>query len=102
MEIKDNQLLRQFEVQTDSGLLAMEYAIQERKLFLTKLNQPEELEVEYINDFIKMVLESFRHRFLGILFDIYAVAFEWALVRKGTDYHDACWIDKLLGSFEVV
>jgi pantothenate kinase type III len=56
MEIKDNQLLRQFEVQTDSGLLAMEYAIQERKLFLTKLNQPEELEVEYINDFIKMVL----------------------------------------------
>jgi hypothetical protein len=56
MEIKDNQLLRQFETQTDSGLLVMEYAIQERKLFLTKLHHSEELELDYINDFIKAVL----------------------------------------------
>lgn len=67
MEIKDNQLLRQFEVQTDSGLLAMEYAIQERKLFLTKLNQPEELEVEYINNFIKMVLSIATDRKLKVV-----------------------------------
>lgn len=56
MEIKDNQLLRQFETQTDFGLLVMEYAMQERKLFLTKLDHSEDLDVEIINDFIKEVL----------------------------------------------
>ena len=56
MEIKDNQLLRQFETQTSLGLLVLEYAIQERKLFLTKLNQPEELEESIANEFIKEVL----------------------------------------------
>ena len=36
MEIKDNELLRQFEIITSTGLVAIEYAVQERKLFLTK------------------------------------------------------------------
>jgi hypothetical protein len=36
MEIKDNELLRQFEIITPTGLVAIEYSIQERKLFLTK------------------------------------------------------------------
>jgi hypothetical protein len=36
MEIKDNELLRQFEIITSTGLVAIEYSIQERKLFLTK------------------------------------------------------------------
>lgn len=56
MEIKDNQLLRQFETQTENGLLVMEYAIQERKIFLTKLHHHEDLDLEFINDFIKAVL----------------------------------------------
>lgn len=56
MEIKDNLLLRHFETPTEFGLLVMEYAIQERKIFLTKLNQPENLPNEYIEDFIREVL----------------------------------------------
>ncbi|MCB0443743.1 MAG: N-acetyltransferase [Flavobacterium sp.] len=56
MEIKDNQLLRQFETQTELGLLVMEYALQERKLFLTKLIHPEDLDFDLINDFIIEVL----------------------------------------------
>ena len=36
MEIKDNELLRQFEIITETGLVAIEYSVQERKLFLTK------------------------------------------------------------------
>lgn len=32
--IKDNELLRQFETTTDNGLLTIEYAVQERKIFL--------------------------------------------------------------------
>ena len=47
MEIKDNELLRQFEIITETGLVAIEYSIQERKLFLTKFcnnsNEDEEL-----------------------------------------------------------
>lgn len=62
MEIKDNQLLRQFETHTTEGLLVLEYSIQERKLFLTKLNSPENLESEYVDDFIKMVLSTAEER----------------------------------------
>ncbi len=56
MEIKDNLLLRQFEIMTPDGLLVLEYAIQERKLFLTKLHHPENLDIEICNEFIKTVL----------------------------------------------
>ncbi len=56
MEIKDNLLLRQFETLIPEGLLVMEYAIQERKLFLTKLQHPENLAVDTCNEFIKTVL----------------------------------------------
>ena len=52
MEIKDNELLRQFEIITPTGLVASEYSIQERKLFLTKFcantNEDEELHNEFI------------------------------------------------------
>ena len=52
MEIKDNELLRQFEIITSTGLVAIEYSIQERKLFLTKFcsnkNEDEVLHLEFI------------------------------------------------------
>lgn len=57
MEIKDNQLLRQFEHQTKEGTLLLEYAIQERKLFLTKLIIPEGLNADLIESFLKKILE---------------------------------------------
>lgn len=56
MEIKDNQLLRQFETQTPNGLLVMEYAIQEKKLFLTKLIVREEADASLSEDFMKAIL----------------------------------------------
>jgi hypothetical protein len=52
MEIEDNELLRQFEIITPTGLIAIEYSIQERKLFLTKFcaytNEDEALHLEFI------------------------------------------------------
>lgn len=61
MEIKDNELLRQFEIQTTTGLVAIEYAIQERKLFLTKFcsneNQDEVLHSEFIFNVLKIAEE---------------------------------------------
>ena len=58
MEIKDNELLRQFEIITPSGLVAIEYAIQERKLFLTKFcantNEDEALHLEFIIEVLQI------------------------------------------------
>jgi hypothetical protein len=52
MKIKDNELLRQFESTINDGMLIMEYAIQERKLFLTKLHHPAHTSDDEINIFI--------------------------------------------------
>ena len=57
MEIKDNELLRQFEINTEVGLVAIEYAIQESKLFLTKFCANSNLDEELHNEFIGNVLE---------------------------------------------
>lgn len=67
MEIKDNQLLRQFENPTEYGLLIMEYAIQERKLFLTKLKHSESIDADYINLFIETILNHAQERKLKVV-----------------------------------
>ncbi|MBN9283132.1 MULTISPECIES: N-acetyltransferase [Flavobacterium] len=67
MEIKDNELLRQFENHTETGLLAVEYAIQERKLFLTKLNHAENQDPESINEFLKSVMSIAEERKLRVV-----------------------------------
>jgi len=61
-EIKDNELLRQFETKTNNGLLTIEYAIQERKIFLTKLCANENEEEEKVNEFITSVLDIAQER----------------------------------------
>jgi len=58
MEIKDNQFSRQFETSVDGKMLSVEYSIQERKLFLTKINIPEGMEEEPIlSELLKLILE---------------------------------------------
>lgn len=57
MEIKDNTLLRQFEAKTEFGMAVVEYALQERKIFLTKLHIPEDIEDGWVKDFIGNILE---------------------------------------------
>ena len=58
MEIKDNEFSRQFETVTDGKTMSVEYSIQERKLFLTRVNIPEGMETdeETISEFIKEIL----------------------------------------------
>ena len=41
MEIVDNNFLRQFETKVGGGLAIIEYSVQERKIFLTKIFVPE-------------------------------------------------------------
>jgi hypothetical protein len=57
MEIKDNELLRQFEITTETGLVAIEYSLQDRKIFLTKFCENENLDLELQDLFIANVLE---------------------------------------------
>lgn len=59
MEIKDNEFSRQFETITDGKLLSIEYSVQERKLFLTKVNLPEGFDnEELLHEFIKTILDT--------------------------------------------
>lgn len=58
MEIKDNEFSRQFETTAEGKMLSIEYSVQERKLFLTKVNLPEGFDNdELLSDFIKNILE---------------------------------------------
>lgn len=45
-ELVDNDFLRQFELKIDNHLAKIEYSLQERKIFLTKLIIPEEIDNE--------------------------------------------------------
>ncbi len=62
MEITDNDFLRQYEGRKGDLLARIEYAEQDRKIFLTKLILPEEVEddAEFRNEFIKAVFDSIR------------------------------------------
>ena len=67
MEIKDNELLRQFEIITETGLVAIEYSVQERKLFLTKFCNNNNEDEELHHEFIKNVLELAEERKLNVV-----------------------------------
>lgn len=59
IEIKDNSFARQFETIIPKGLITVEYSFQERKIFLTKINTPEEFKnEEFIDNLIKTILDS--------------------------------------------
>jgi hypothetical protein len=67
MEIKDNELLRQFEIVTDTGLVAIEYSLQERKIFLTRFCENENLDIDLQDEFIKNVLAIAEERKLKVV-----------------------------------
>lgn len=58
MEIKDNEFSRQFETTVDGKMLSVEYSIQERKLFLTRVNVPEGMDEEHLTELLKLILET--------------------------------------------
>tara|TARA_B100000963_G_scaffold361964_1_gene401381 strand:- start:27922 stop:28215 length:294 start_codon:yes stop_codon:yes gene_type:complete len=56
--LTNNNFLRQFEVEIDGQLARIEYAEQERKIFLTKISIPKKIESSDFKDwFIKKVLD---------------------------------------------
>ena len=68
VELTNNEFLRQFETTVNGSLARIEYAEQERKIFLTKLIIPEEIEnTEFEENFIKTVLEFISEKKLRVV-----------------------------------
>ncbi|AXT19663.1 N-acetyltransferase [Flavobacteriaceae bacterium AU392] len=68
IELVDNDFLRQFEIKVDDGLAKIEYSLQDRKIFLTKLIVPETVDNElFVDDFLKMVMENIEERNISVV-----------------------------------
>lgn len=68
VEITDNEFLRQFELEIGDNMARIEYALQDRKIFLTKYEMPEDLEEQGFRDiFIKAVFEEVRERGISVM-----------------------------------
>ena len=68
LTLENNEFLRQFEVVVNGSMARIEYAEQERKIFLTKLIVPEDLNTaEFRDEFIKTVLDSVAEKKMRIV-----------------------------------
>ena len=68
IELQNNEFLRQFETFVNGSLARIEYAEQERKIFLTKLVIPGDVnDVEFEENFIKSVLEFISEKNLRVV-----------------------------------
>tara|TARA_B100000768_G_scaffold59800_1_gene57793 strand:- start:2916 stop:3209 length:294 start_codon:yes stop_codon:yes gene_type:complete len=66
--INDNVFLRQFEVEIGEDLAKIEYALQDRKIFLTKLIIPNSnADQNFEETFIKEVFELIREKNIRIM-----------------------------------
>ncbi|MGB0896825.1 MAG: GNAT family N-acetyltransferase [Flavobacteriaceae bacterium] len=84
LTLKDNEFLRQFEILVDNHLAIIEYSLQERKIFLTKIHIPEEItEDDFQNTFIRIVFENIEERNLNVVPTCPAIA---GFIRKNKQY----------------
>ncbi|MEL0457134.1 N-acetyltransferase [Flavobacteriaceae bacterium SZ-1-7] len=67
-ELIDNEFLRQYEIKIDGHLAKIEYSLQERKIFLTKLIIPEDLKNEtFKKEFLALVFNQIEGRNLSVV-----------------------------------
>ncbi|WP_456442062.1 GNAT family N-acetyltransferase [Psychroserpens sp.] len=67
-ELIDNDFLRQFELKVDSKLAKIEYALQDRKIFLTKLIIPDGIKSEdFEEEFLTLVFENIAERNISVV-----------------------------------
>lgn len=85
MEIKDNTFLRQFETHYEGKLVTVEYAFQERKIFLTRTNKPDSVPEEFMSDFLKEILSIAEERKLKVVPTFPKIA---AFFRKNPKYKE--------------
>ena len=57
-DLTDNEFLRQYEIKVGEQLMKIEYASQDRKIFLTKLEIPEDIHTQELEEeFLTIVLQ---------------------------------------------
>ena len=84
LDINDNNFLRQFEVNIGGQLAKVEYALQERKIFLTKIFVPEmKSKDEFSELFISEVLEIIRDKNISV---VPTAAIITKFIRKNRKY----------------
>lgn len=67
-ELVDNDFLRQFELKVEDELAKIEYSLQDRKIFLTKIFIPERItSSEFETDFLTMVFENISERNISVV-----------------------------------
>lgn len=63
VELVDNEFLRQFELKVENDMAIVEYSLQERKIFLTKMIIPDAIRTkEFELDFIDLVFSNIKER----------------------------------------
>ena len=68
LTLVNNVFLRQFEIELDNELARIEYSEQERKIFLTKLSIPKNIQTqEFEEAFIIKVLEFIENKKLSVV-----------------------------------
>jgi len=67
-ELIDNAFLRQFELKVGDKLAKIEYSLQDRKIFLTKLIIPDTVNNDaFIDGFLKLVMENIQERNISVV-----------------------------------
>jgi hypothetical protein len=66
IELTDNEFLRQFEATFDNKMAKIEYSLQERKIFLTKIMMPEGTE-SHMKEFIVAVFNEVEERNISLV-----------------------------------
>ena len=67
LDINDNNFLRQFEVEIDGNLAKVEYALQERKIFLTKIIIPKNSDNDFKDKFLTEIFEIIKQKKLRMM-----------------------------------
>ena len=67
-ELIDNTFLRQFELKVENDLATIEYSLQDRKIFLTKLIVPDTVHDDtFVEDFLRMVMTNIQDRNISVV-----------------------------------
>ncbi|WP_299334440.1 N-acetyltransferase [uncultured Psychroserpens sp.] len=67
-ELTDNDFLRQFELKVDGELAKIEYSLQDRKIFLTKLIVPDGISNDdFEEEFLTIVFENIAERNISVV-----------------------------------
>ena len=67
-ELIDNDFLRQFELNVENEMAIVEYSLQERKIFLTKMIIPDAIRTDKFEaEFLAMIFDNIKERNISVV-----------------------------------